>query len=305
VGDLNLLLVALLRQKRISADPVLLSTRDHGFNLINYPVMDRLNYVICRTKINGRIYYLDASHPQLGFGQLPGSCYNGHARIISEQDSGSVFFNADSVMEKKITMVLIANTGKTGIEGSYQSLLGTQESYNMREMIAGIGEKNYFKNIQASYGEDLDISQSGIDSLAKPEEPVKVYYDFTLKQAPGSSLFYFNPMFAEAIRENPFKAAERKYPVERPYTFDNAYVFNMELPEGYTVEELPKSAKVAFNGNEGLFEYLIARQGNLIQLTCRLRLYRADFQADEYATLRDFYAYVVKKESEVIVLKKL
>jgi len=92
VGDLNLLLVAMLRQKGFTADPVLLSTREHGFNLAKYPILDRLNYVIGRLSLAGTVYYLDIAHPQLGFGQLAGNCYNGHARIISNSDSGSVFF---------------------------------------------------------------------------------------------------------------------------------------------------------------------------------------------------------------------
>jgi hypothetical protein len=86
VGDLNLLLVAMLRQKGFVADPVLLSTREYGFNLVKYPIMDKLNYVIARLSMGGDVYYLDIAHSQLGFGQLAGNCYNGHARIISEKD---------------------------------------------------------------------------------------------------------------------------------------------------------------------------------------------------------------------------
>ena len=91
VGDINLLLIAMLRKANLQADPVVLSTREYGFNLATYPILHRLNYVIARLKVDGTIYYLDAAHPQLGFGQLAGNCYNGHARIISNKDSGSVY----------------------------------------------------------------------------------------------------------------------------------------------------------------------------------------------------------------------
>jgi hypothetical protein len=111
-------------------------------------------------------------------------------------------------------------------------------------------------------------------------------------------------MFGDARRENPFKAAERKYPVEMPYATDDLYVFSMEIPEGYVVDELPKSAKVAFNEDQGLFEYLVGRQDNLIQLRCHLKLIKANFPAEDYSSLRDFFAYIVKKENEQIVLKK-
>jgi hypothetical protein len=166
------------------------------------------------------------------------------------------------------------------------------------------GEKNYFKNIQTSYGEDLDISNGSIDSLQRLEDPLTIHYDFRLRQGPGSPLIYFSPIFGDGWRENPFKAAERKYPVEMPYARDELYIFSMEIPEGYVVDELPKSAKVAFNEDQGLFEYLIGRQDNLIQLRCRMKLTKAYFPAEDYSSLRDFFAYIVKKESEQIVLKK-
>jgi hypothetical protein len=303
VGDINLLLIALLRKKGLQADPVLLSTREYGYNLASYPAFEKLNYVIARLKLGEHIYFLDAAQPSLGFGRLSGNCYNGHARVISEKDSASIYFEADSLKEKKTTLVLINNTDK-GMEGSLQIVLGDQESYDLRQHIRKQGEKEYFKDIQTAYGQDLIVSNGGIDSLASPEDPVKVHYEFRLNQEPGASVLYINPMLWSDTRDNPFQAADRKYPVEMPYTMDNIYIYSMEIPEGYVVDELPKSARVAFNNDQGFFEYMLGAQGNMIQLRCHIKLNKAWFAAEDYSGLRDFYAYIVKKESENIVLKK-
>ena len=40
----------------------------------------------------------------------------------------------------------------------------------------------------------------------------------------------------------------------------------MEIPAGYIIDELPKSAKVAYNETDGYFEYLIAKDDNNVQL---------------------------------------
>lgn len=304
VGEINLLLIAMLRKASIPADPVIMSPREMGFNMDSYPVMGKLRYVIARVKIDGHVYYLDASHRQLGFGQLPGDCYNGNAHIISATDTGVVNLSADSLNDKRTTLVLIVNSDSGGIEGSYQSTLEYPGSYELRERVSELGEKGYFSKIQTSFGEDLQISHTGIDSLHKPEMPVKVHYDFRLNQASGSDLYYFNPLLAEAYRTNPFTAVERKYPVEMPHAIDHTYILNMQLPKGYIVDELPKSTKVALNGDEGLFEYLISSDGNGIQMRVRMRLNKANFGPEDYSSLRDFYGYIVKKESEQIVLKK-
>ena len=111
-------------------------------------------------------------------------------------------------------------------------------------------------------------------------------------------------MMSEAYKENPFKAAERVYPVEMPYGFDETYVLNMDIPAGYVIDEVPKSTKVTFNGDEGFFEYLIAKDDNGLQFRSRIQLKKANFKPEDYATLRDFFAFIVKKQSEQIVFKK-
>ena len=304
VGEINLLLTGLLRKKGFEADPVLLSTRDYGFNLATYPILEKLNYVIVRLHLGDQVFYLDAARPKLGFGMLAPDCYNGHARIISKKDSGSVYFWADSLKESKLTMVLMTGTDK-GMAGSWQSTPGKLESYNVRRQVAEKGQDQFFKDIQTSWGDDAEITDGGIDSVDSLEEPVKVHYDFLLKQQqPGASLLYFYPLMGDDWRTNPFTAIERKYPVEMYYAFDQTYIFSLMIPDGYVVDELPKSTKVAFNGDQGYFEYLIVNQGGQIQLRCRLSMNKAWFGAEDYSSLRDFFAYVVKKENEQIVLKK-
>jgi hypothetical protein len=303
VGDINLLLVAMLRKIGLTADPVVLTTREEGYNLATYPVLDRLSYVIARALIGGKVVYLDAARPKLGFDQLDADCYNGYARIISRLDSGSVYFEADSLRERKMTAVYI-NATEEGGEGTWVSTLGPQESYELREQVSKEGGKAFFKDIQTQYGEDLTISDGGIDSLDQPEEPVKVHYSFKIHSGAGEATIYLNPFIGAGMRKNPFVASERKYPIEMPYASDETYVFTMLIPDGYAVEELPKSARATLNGSDGTFDYLIGAQDGMIQLRCRLKLNRANFGPDDYGSLRDFYTLVVKKEAESIVLKK-
>jgi len=150
----------------------------------------------------------------------------------------------------------------------------------------------------------MEISNGGIDSLDQLEEPIKLHYEFVLKQPQDASIIYLNPMIRAGWRKNPFEAAERKYPVELPYAMDETYVFLMDIPSGYVVDEIPKSARLALNGDQGQFEYLVAQQQGQIQMRCRLRLNKAWFPAADYTSLRDFFGMVVKKEAETIVLKK-
>lgn len=303
-AELNLLLVAMLNHEHLSADPVLLSTRSHGFTHEIYPLLSRFNYVVGRLTIDSTVWYLDASEPWVGFGHLPARCYNGHARVINAEMPLPVYLDADSMMESKVTTVFITNEGKGVMDAQVRTTPGYLESSLVREAVHDKSEKEFFKKIQAAYQGETELINPGIDSLKLTEMPVGINYEVKIKTDTSENLIYFSPMLTEGYKENPFRAAERVYPVEMPYAFDETYILNMEVPEGYVVDEIPKSAKVTFNDDEGFFEYLTAKDDNGIQFRCRVKINKANFKPEDYATLRDFFTYVVKKESEQIVFKK-
>ncbi|HEY5969780.1 MAG TPA: transglutaminase domain-containing protein [Chitinophagaceae bacterium] len=301
--EINLLLVAMLRKAGLSADPLMLSTKSHGYALAIYPIMDKFNYVVCRTAIGDKTFYLDASRSRLGFGRLTWECYNGHARVINPEAS-SVELSSDSLNEKKTTTLTLFSNEKGEISGRMQQIPGYYESYSLRSRVKDKGIEELFKDIKKDFGVDVDISNSSIDSLEKYDQPLQLNYDVKLDFG-NEDIIYLNPMFGEAYKENPFKSATRTYPVEMPYAFDETYLLSTQVPSGYEVDELPKSIKVNFDeqGNS-FFEYIISSSGGVISFRSRIKLTRSYYLPDEYEILREFFNLIVSKQSEQIVFKK-
>jgi hypothetical protein len=306
VAELNMLLVGLLREKGINANPVILSTKEYGIHTVAYPILEKMNYVVCMVRLGRDTIYLDASDPLLGFGKLPLSCYNGHAQIIDQQHSGALFFYPNTIKEANKTFVTIVNNENDfGASGSLESNRGYFESYDLRSSIKEKGMDEYSNKIKISYGPDIEIKNLEIDSLKQLESPVKIKYDINFKtRNEDADIIYFSPFISDAFKENPFKAGARKYPIEMPYPLDDTYELTMDIPKGYKVDELPKSVKVSFNDTDGFFEYTIQKDEYLVQLRSRVKLNQAIFSPEDYSVLRDFFAYVVKKQSEQIVFKK-
>jgi transglutaminase-like putative cysteine protease len=303
VAEINLLLIAMLKYANIQADPVILSTRSNGYTYSMYPIIDKFNYVVCEVNIDGHNYFLDASEPRLGFGRLTPACYNGHARVVNPEAT-AIEFSADSLMERKLTSIRLSSNEKGEMMGSLQQVLGYYESYNIRERIKEKGKDEFFKDIRKAYGQEVEMIHPNIDSLDNLEESIAITYDFKLNED-KHDILYINPMFGEGYKENYFKSAERFYPVEMPYAFDETYVFSMVIPEGYVVDELPKSIVVKLNEQgDGQFEYRISESGGTLSMRSRVQLKRAYYMPDEYEMLREFFNLVVKKHSEQIVLKK-
>jgi hypothetical protein len=302
VSEVNLLLTAMLRYAGVSADPVILSTSDHGYVPDLYPIRDRFNYVIVSATIGNTTYLLDASHPRLGFGKLEPDCYNGYARLVNTEATPLPLF-ADSVKERKITSVLINNNGGNWT-GNFSQVSGYYESLHIRNKIKEEGQEAFFKGIKKAYGMDVEIKNPVLDSLNFFEDPINMHYTFNANLG-NEDIVYLNPMFGEGYRENPFKAAQRSYPVEMPYTMDEIYNMSLFVPDGYEVDELPKQIALKLNeAGDGYFEYLISQSGNIVSMRSRIKLQRAYFAPDEYDTMREFFALIVNKHSEQIVLKK-
>lgn len=303
-AELNLLLIAMLRKEDIEADPVMLSTRSHGYVHAIYPMMDRFNYVICLTEIDGKEYFLDASEPGMGFGKLNYECYNGNARVV-DLNATPIDMDPASLKEVKSSTVFIINDEKGKSVGSITKNPGYFESYKLRNRIKEKGKDGFLKDFKKEFGSEMNFTSSRIDSLTKLDEPIGLYLEFDINSS-GENIIYMNPMLTDRFNENPFKSAKRFYPVEMPYTIDETLNMQMEVPIGYMIDELPKQAVVKFNENgDAMFEYRISASGSTISFRSRLVINRTLFMPDEYENLREFFNFVVKKHNEQIVFKKI
>ena len=303
VAEINLLLTGLFNRNGYEAHPVILSTKEHGRMNEEFPIRSKFNYVICRVKIEDQYYLLDASDKLLPFATLPENIYNGSGRLIADPCL-IIQLSADSVKENKLTSVFIYNNENSkGMNGTFKSQYGTYESVNLRKTINKNGKDLFYQKLKKLSGPSFNIKDQAIDSLQDIEKPVALNYSFDYNNE--GDVLYFNPMLTEIINENPFKSEQRLYPVEMPYTIKKTYLLTMEIPKGYQIEELPKSEMVKLNDNEGYFEYLINKSDEEIQLRVKLVTGKANFNSEDYKTIRDFYAFMVKKESEMFVFKKI
>jgi hypothetical protein len=304
IADLNLLLAAMLNVANIKAEPVLLSTTDHGYVMDGAPMITAFNYVVTKATIGDKEIFLDAAHPRLGFAKLLPECYNGNARVVN-QEATPLRLNADEIRDVKVTSLLLFNSDKGGLAGSVNQNVGYYESLDVRDDVHEKGIENFFRDVQKKMGNEVKIVSPRIDSLRKYDEPVSIHYEIELPSY-TEDILYFNPMFGEGYSSNPFTAAQRYYPVEMPYTADETFNLTLEVPNGYVVDELPKQiiAKLDENGS-AYFEYRISQSGSTISLRSRVKIDKTLFLPDEYENLREFFNLIVGKQKEQIVFKKI
>ncbi len=303
VADINLLLTAMLKSQGFDANAVIISTRGNSKITETTAILDQFNYLICEIVLDSsNTIYLDASKPKIGFGKIPAYCYNGFGRKIADQPI-LIDLSANKLKENKSTTLILINAGDK-IEGSYESKLGNEKSNLIRDEFINKSNETFFKEIEKQYQFKIVLENGEIENLKKNEEDITVRYDLKFS-LDNQDIIYFNPFLVDVKKENIFKSEKRLNPVEMSHTINETYVLDMEVPNGYVVDELPKSLKSKLNEDEGLLEYLIVNKENHIQLRCRFSLNKANFNTSDYEHLRSFYGLLLKKQAELIVFKKI
>ncbi len=304
IQEINLLLTAMFRYAGLDANPVLLSTRSHGYAYEFSPLITSMNYLVVQYTEDGKLYYLDASKPRLGFAKLPYEAYNGHGRVIKE-GAPSISLVADNLIESNASHFYIGNSenGKWG--GSVLQKKGYYESLNIRNEIAGTGKDAYFKELNKKFGNTASVTATSIDSLDKYEVPLALKYQLEFTNE-GEDFLYVNPNFGLGFKKNPFVAAERTYPVEMPYVQEDLITATIEVPKGYEIDELPKQMMLKLDPTgQTFYEYRLSQSGNQISYSGKLKIAHTNFKPQDYELLREFFNHVVKKQNEQIVFKKI
>lgn len=301
-ADINLTLVSMLQKAGLTAFPFLVSTRNHGFIRKDYPLGSQFNYVIAAVELDGKYVLLDATDRSLPSSILPERCLNGEGLLVKMDQSSWIKINAIKSRMAASTDLVVGSSAD--IKGKIQFTYDGYYGQNMRKKFLKEGKAEYLKELASSHA--WEISSGEYENMEKLSEPVKEVLELQVNdyiQATGDHM-YINPLVIMRLQENPFQAEQRQYPVDFGSPEENTYVARITLPQDWTVEELPKPKVIVLPGNSAKCVYSITQSGNIISVTSQVIINKALFAPEEYPGLRDFYAQVVAKHAEQIVLKK-
>jgi hypothetical protein len=306
IGDINLTLVTALNAAGINTEAVILSTRRHGNINTLYPVLSDFDYVIAKANVAGKTYLLDATDPLLSFGLLPLECLNDKGRVIS-LDKPSYWIELNSLQKKSnissLDLTLLDN-GK--IKGTISNFYSGYDAYLKRKAI------KKFNSVD-EYIEDLDgklpklkILKSDISNLDSLNQPLGEVFEVEIDAFDNMnrSRLVFNPFLWDKITSNPFKLAERDYPVDWGMASDSRLVLNIHLPPLYTVETPPQVVAFAMPNNGGMFATSFDSQGDVFTFSNITRFTRAIYNPEEYPYLKELYNKIILTEKTDMVFKK-
>lgn len=304
-ADINLLLIALLREADIQADPVALSTRSHGMLRQEFPRLTQYNYVIARALVGENTILLDATGANCSPDMLPIRCLNQFGRVISEEP-GEKWVSLQPENGSAHTTMATLSLTESQLQGTIATSRTGYNAMRLRQNIVDAdGVDGYLDELKEDF-HSWTINDYEVAALETLDAPLKETYQVGLSEAmqEAGDLIYLNPMLLGSLDKNPFSSELRAYPVDYPYPEKETYMLMLSLPEGYTVDELPEEIIFALPDNAAVYSYTAKQLGNMVQLVVRLEVKKIKFYAQEYPHLREFFNQIVAKQQEQIVLKR-
>jgi transglutaminase-like putative cysteine protease len=302
IADVNLLLVAMLRKAGFEANPILLSTKANGVAL--YPTRKAFNYVICAIEVNNGLILFDASDKSASPNLIPTKCLNWKGRIVrAHGSSAEVDLTPKKTSIKNITlMASILENGE--ISGRVREQRFDYFSYLFLKNEGKLSKQDLveYKEKIANQSEIMNYDVK-IQSFDKP---IVEEYEFKSNNLVEliSGKMYVNPLLFFKMDETPFKLEKREYPIDFVFPSQQKHMVTIKIPDGYEVESLPESINLTTGGEMGNFKFVLKATANQIQLISSSESNLAIVPAQYYDVFKDYYAKIVDKQNEKIVLKK-
>nr|WP_294937238.1 DUF3857 domain-containing protein [uncultured Flavobacterium sp.] len=302
-AEINLMLVAMLRHAGLEANPILLSTRANGISI--FPNSSAYNYVIAGVEVEDDVVLLDATSKNSAPNTIPLRGLNWTGRIMRTNESSADIVLGSKVLSKDAVVAILELDEKGNFSGNVRKQHFDYNGFVFRETNAKLSKESIVEKIEKNH-EGLTVEGYSISNLDDVTKPVVENYKIGYSNASEiiADRMYFSPLLLFNESYHPFKSETRKYPIDFNYPYLDSYNISIKIPEGYTVEALPKPISMSLEDNYGSYTYNITQKNNIIQVTCNFSINASLIPAENYASLKMFFDEIIKNQSDKIILKK-
>jgi hypothetical protein len=307
--ELNILLINMLNHAGVPSWPVLISTRDNGRVMSWYPQLSSMNRAIASVKTdNGESVLVDMTEYPQPIGLLPTEDLNNEGLLLKGADSIKWIPLQNKINTRKAILSNLTISTEGVLSGDVTVSNSGYEAVENRKIIKESNSQKYVSSLLKEIVAEGSVDEHKIENSDAFYEP-NIKGNFKIKTTAfvnkADNKIYISPTLCFGTRENPFKAPERQLDINMKHPLEESMTFAFKLPEGYKIDELPKGTKMSLNENAITFDYLTENKDNQVKVIIRMKLKKTQFAAAEYADLRNFYAQIVSKMGEQIVLSKI
>lgn len=304
-GEINLILINLLRDAGLKVAPIMVSTHDNGRISMLFPDVSQFNKVLAYVEIGDLFYVLDGTDQYTQPGIIPSDIMATDGMVIDPESPMSFRIAQlwdEGHVEKNVVVLQAAidEAGKmkghaTITSRDYARTKRTPRLKNKEEYIAQFISKG-----KSDFSvDDLKWKNENTDSLPLIQE-----FDFAGAVNSSGNYSYFSINMFGGFGANPFISEQRVADVFFGTNQLHQIITSIRIPEGYAFEELPKNIRMTLEDNSLSISRMLAVQGNVLSSRITLEFKRPFYSPEEYADLKEFYKKMYSLLDEQVVIKK-
>jgi len=303
-GEVNLVLVNLLKDADLEVYPVLVSERFNGKVAVDYPFVDQFNNVFACVVIKGKKYYLDATDAYTPAQMTPNDILNTTALIVNRKNGGLVNISNDSLKYNDFISSQVELDDKGILSGetyiSARDYARVKRVHDFKEK----GKEKYIAGLYQKNGitvNDFEFLNENNDSIPSEEK-----FKFNTSLAVGGDYLYMPINIFSEFDNNPFISDNRFSNVNFGYKRTITTNMVVSLPKNYVIDALPKTITMSTPDKDIVFNRSVSYDKENNQVICMLvfDFKKSLYTYDEYPMLKEVFKKMFTYLKEPVVLKK-
>jgi len=257
----------------------------------------------------GKILIFDPTDEMTPFGQLRGDLQANYGLLVTPNGGDLIELPqlpvSASGVHRAGKFQLAANGGLTGeITEIYMGDSATRQRYFFRATQKDADRVKYLESLLASSLSTYQITKASVANVNEWHQPLQ--YEYSI-QAPnyaktaGTLLLVRPRVLGHASSDLLEKKEPRKYPVEFDGPEKNVIKFDIALPTGYEVDELPPPVDVDYPF--GSYHARTVVEGNALKYTRTFEIKQVSVPVSQVDDLKKFYRMIASDERNNAVLK--
>lgn len=301
-ADMNMMLANMLNGLGMKPRLVMMSTRRHG-RLPLHPSAKALNTFVVAVETADGTLYADAADPMGGPGVLDPNLYVEKARVMDAKGKGSWTDLAKLANARHATHVSATLAADGRITGELKETSIGNAARDKRVAFCEAKDSiQYVRKLQDRHGALItSLTMEGIHAYGTE---VVERMTFESEATVTDGRISLRPFAMLTLPDSPFAAETRNMPLELPYRINETFGYELMLPDGYEVEELPHSQEVSNADKTITARLTCSSQTGSVLVSFRLNVKDLVFPAQRYADAKTAYDMALLHLNDRIVVRR-
>lgn len=305
-GEINLILVNLLKDAGLKASPLLVSTRDNGRVNTSFAHWRNFNKVLAYVTIGEKFYVLDATEKYTPSHLIPYEVMYSEGLVIEKIDTrewGWRVIWSDKPHFRE-TIVVQGMIDEEGLMKGSASVSSYDYSRVQRIPVLKQDKNKFIEKFFTAANPGVKIDTLNIENEDIDTLPLTQTIKFNQPVNSSGDYKYFSVNMFTGLEKNPFVADNRFSDVFFGANQNYQIVASITIPESYEFEALPKSIRMIMPDTSIAITRRVNSEKNVLAVRISLEFKKPVYSPEEYPDFKEFYKQLFTLLNEQYAIRK-